>query len=177
LAISFEQFTLFDMAILAIMLLAIIRGAWTGFMRQLTVFIGLLGGYLLAGRFSDRLIPLVAQVIDQPKFVFLGSYLLIFFATVFACILLGRLLQQVMSFALLGWFDRLLGLLLGALKGYFFASLLYMVLSSTLSGTNDLMRKSQCIPLLQPGAATIRQLIQEDKLRESFSPKSPAIST
>ncbi|OQX06731.1 MAG: hypothetical protein BWK76_25820 [Desulfobulbaceae bacterium A2] len=176
-SISLNALTVFDLVVLVILLLAVIRGVWTGFMRQLAVFVGLMGGYVLAGRFSERLIPLVSQVIDQPKVVFLASYLLIFLGTMVGCMLLGKGLQKVMSFALLGWFDRLLGLLLGAAKGYFFATLLYMLLASTLSGTNDLMRKSQCIPLLQPGVSAIQQVIQDKKLRESFTPKAPAIST
>jgi len=61
------------------------------------------------------------------------------------------------------------------LKALVVASLLYMVLSSTLSTTNDLLRKSYTAPSLHQGANILRSWIHDPRLQKYFVHKEPAI--
>ena len=144
-------------------------------MRQLAAFLALVGSYWLAGRYSRELMPYVGKFIENPKLVFLVSFALLFLLSALLFILGGKVLHRVMEISLLGWFDRFLGFLLGAVKGAVLASLLYMFLASSLSASNDLLKKSISSRYLARGADILHQLISDPQLREYFLPREPAI--
>jgi len=173
--ISLGDLTSFDVIVALIFLVFIIRGVWVGFMRQLTTFLALVGSYWLAGRYSGQLMPYVQQVVENPKMVFLASFALLFLVSALIFILAGKVLHRVMEISLLGWFDRFLGLLLGAVKGAVVSVLLFMILASSLSASNDLFRKSLSSPYLRQGAEMVRKIIHDPQIRELFVPREPAI--
>ena len=71
-------------------------------------------------------------------------------------------MHRLMQITLLGWFNRLLGISLGALKAALLASLLYMVLASTLSATNAVLSRALTAPYLRQGAQLLQALITEN---------------
>lgn len=166
---------MFDYVVLVMAVFFLVRGGWIGFMRQLAVFFALVGGYWLACRFSGLLIPSVGQLIENPRIIFLISFILLFLLSSAVFILFGKVLQKVMEVTMLTWFDRLLGLLLGGFKAFVVGSLLYMVILPTLSASNDLLRKSVSAPYLKEGAALIQAIIKDKRIRKEFNPKQPAI--
>ena len=172
---TFNDLTYFDLAVAFLLLLFLVRGAWIGFMRQLAAFFALVGSYFLAGQYAAGFTPLAERFVDNPKLTFILTFATIFLVAAVAFTLIGKLLQRVMQITLLGWFDRLLGLMLGAVKALVLASLLYMVLASNLSTTNDLLRRSWSAPVLKEGAAVLRTLINDPRLRHYFQQKEPAI--
>ena len=54
-----ESYNLIDLAIVAVMLLAVIFGTWKGFIRSLTALAGLALGIIFAGKYyvSSRALP------------------------------------------------------------------------------------------------------------------------
>ena len=175
--VSLGDLTSFDVIVALIFVIFIIRGVWIGFMRQLTTFLALVGSYWLAGRYSGHLMPYVQQVVENPKMVFLASFAVLFLVSALIFILAGKVLQRVMEISLLGWFDRFLGLLLGGVKGAVVAVLLFMILASSLSASNDLFRKSLSSPYLSQGAEMVRKIIHDPQIRKLFVPREQAIKT
>lgn len=173
--ISLSDITSFDVIVVVLFLLFMIRGAWIGFMRQLSFFLALILSYLIAGQYTGRLMPFVGNFIENPKFVFFISFLLLFLVGTVLLILLGKLLSLVVQLTLAGWFDKVLGFALGVFKGILVASFLYMIMSSGPSSAHDLVQKSFTSRYLAEGAAMIHQLINDVELRERFLPKAPAI--
>lgn len=175
--ISLADITSFDVIIGLIFIVFVVRGAWIGFMRQLAAFLALVGSYWIAGRYNGQLMPYVDKFIDNPKLIFLVSFGLLFFLSALLFILGGKVLHRVMEISLLGWFDRFLGFLLGAVKGVVLASLLYMFLASSLSASNELLKKSVSSRYLAQGADMLYQFIQDPELQKYFLPKKQAIPT
>jgi len=173
--ISLADFTSFDVIVALVFIVFIVRGGWIGFMRQLAAFLALVGSYWLAGRYCSQLMPYVDDFIQNPKLVFFISFALLFCLSALLFILGGKVLHRVMEISLLGWFDRLLGVLLGVVKGVVLTSFLYMVLASSLSASNDLLKKSISAPYLAMGADILHQIIQDPQLRKYFVPREPAI--
>ena len=167
--------TPFDLAIAFLFLVFVIRGAWIGFMRQLAAFFALVGSYVVAGQYAAEFTPLVERFIDNPKLTFVLAFAAIFLVSALVFTLIGKVLHRVMQITLLGWFDRLLGVVLGGGKALVIASLLYMFLASSLSATNDLLRRSWSSPYLKAGAAMLQALIDDPRLRQYFEQKEPAI--
>lgn len=172
---TFNELTYFDLVVGCLALVFLVRGAWIGFMRQLGAFIALVGSFSFAGHAVDRILPLTEQWVNNPKLTFLVSFVLIFAVAALVLTLIGRLLQRLLRIGSPGGLDRLAGLVLGAVKAAVVVSLLYMVLASTLSTTNELLRKSCTGPWLKQGAVGLQALIDDPRLRRSFLPKEPAI--
>ena len=173
--ISLSDITSFDVIVVLISLLFIIRGTWVGFMRQLAVFLALIGSYLLAGSYTGLMMPHVSQFIENPKAVFYISFILLFILGSIFLFLTGKALCLVMEVSLVSWFDRILGMILGLIKAVFVTSILYMVMSSSLVSSNELLKKSLTSSFLAQGAEFVQQVIKDHELRKLFRPKEPAI--
>ena len=144
-------------------------------MRQIAVFLALIASYLLAGQHTGQMMPYVEQFIENPKTVFFISFGLLFILGSISLFLFGKVLRLVMEFSLVGWFDRLLGFMLGVVKGVFVTSFLFMVMSSSLISANELLTKSFTSQYLAYGAEFVQKIINDPEMRELFLPRKPAI--
>ena len=172
---TFSELNLFDLVVAVIFLFFLVRGLWVGFMRQLAAFFALVGSYYLAGQYAARVLPFTERFVDNPKLTFLVSFIIVFLVAALVFTLIGKVLHRFMQITLLGWLDRSSGLVLGGVKAAVVASLLYMFLASSLSTTNELLRKSYSSPYLKQGAVILQSFIDDPRLRKYFAQKDPAI--
>ncbi len=170
-----NELSYLDIVVAALFLFFFVRGLWIGCVRQLAAFFALVGGYYLAGQYADRILPWTERFIENPKITFLVSFVMLFLVVALVVSLIGKVAHRFLQVTLLGWLDRLTGMALGGIKAAIFASLLYMFLASSLSGTNDLLRKSYCTPYLKQGAEILRSWIDDPRLQKYFLQKDPAI--
>jgi membrane protein required for colicin V production len=173
--IALSDITSFDVIVVLLFLLLLIRGTWIGFMRQVAFFLALIVSYLLAGQYTGQLMPYVGGFIESPKAVFFVSFGLLFLLGGFVLVLLGKVLSLVMEVSLVSWFDRMLGFLLGLVKAIFVTSFLYMAMSSSMISANELLENSLTSPYLARGAEMVRRIITDPELRNLFLTKLPAI--
>ena len=173
--ISLTDITSFDVIVVLIFLLFIIRGTWIGFMRQVAVFLSLIGSYLLAGSYTGLMMPHVSKFIDNPKAVFYISFILLFVLGSVFMFLTGKVLRLVVELTMAVWFDRVLGMILGLFKAVFVTSILYMAMSSSLVSSNELLKKSLTSSFLVQGAEFVQQMIKDNDLRKIFLPKEPSV--
>lgn len=173
--ITLSDITSFDVIVVLLFLLFIIRGTWIGFMRQLAIFLALIGSYLLAGAYTGEMMPTVSNFIENPKAVFYISFFLLFVLGSIFMLLTGKVLKLVVELTMATWFDRTLGFALGVIKGAFVASLLYMAMNSSLVASGELLKKSLTSPYLKKGAGFIQKVIQDKDLHKLFDPREPAI--
>ena len=167
--------TAFDILVLLIFLAFLARGLWIGFISQISSLLAMIGGFILAGYFDNEFYRLILPYIKNSHTAFLITYILLFAAFFFLIKLLGLGLKKVMDVSLTTWFDRTIGGLFGVIKGVFFISLLFVVVGSFLSGSNNYLKKSISYPLLSNSSKVILTFIQDHDLRSYFIPKEPAI--
>ena len=167
--------TAFDVLILVIFLAFLVRGIWIGFIRQISSLIAMLGGFLLAGYFDKDFYHFLMPYFKNSQTVFLITYILLFVAFFFLIKLVGMGLKKVMDVTLTPWFDRTVGGLFGVIKGVFLASLIFVVSTSYLSGSNKYLKKSITYPFLAQSSKVILTFIRDYDLRSYFIPKEPAI--
>lgn len=173
--VSLGDITSFDVIVVVLFLLFIIRGTWIGFMRQLSFFLALVFSYIIAGQYTGQMMPYVSKFIENPKAVFFVSFGLMFFLGSIFFVLLGKILHLVVQLTLAVWFDRLLGFMLGLVKAVLVTSFLYMIMSSGPSSAHDLVKKSITSGFLESGAVFVQKLINDPDLKQRFIPKVPAI--
>ena len=166
----------FDFVIIALFFLLIFRGLWIGFLRQITTLVALIVGYVIAGQYHDKLFPFLLGLTDNPHAVFWSSYVILFAITYVFTMLFGKVLAKVVELTIAGWFDKLLGGVLGFVKAGVLIVLLNMVLSGILAPENKMLRSCQLCPYVSQATDYVRSLIKNDTLREAFLQKKPAIT-
>jgi membrane protein required for colicin V production len=167
--------TAFDVLVLVIFLLFLIRGIWIGFIRQISSLIAMVGGFLLAGYFDKEFYRLILPYFHNSHTAFLLTYILLFVAFFFLIKLVGLGLSKVMDVTLSIWFDKAIGGLFGIIKGIFIASLIFFVTTSYLSGSNKYLKKSIAYPLLAQSSKVILAFIRDHDIRSYFIPTDPGI--
>ena len=167
--------TAFDVLVFLIFLAYLVRGIWIGFIRQISSLIAMLGGFLLAGYFDSDFYHFILPYLDKSQTTFLIAYIILFILFFYLIKLVGFGLKKVMDVTLTPWFDKTVGGIFGVIKGVFFTSLLFMVISSYLSGSNNYLKKSLTYPLLSRSSKVILAFIRDNNLRSYFIPKEPAI--
>jgi len=158
----------YDFVIIALLLLFILRGLWVGFLRQVTTLVALLVGYIIAGQYHDKLFPFLRGLTEDPQIVFWASYVILFGITYVLTMLFGKGLAKVVELTVAGWFDKLLGGVLGAAKAAFLIIILNMVLSGVLAPENSMLRSCQLCPYVNQATEFLRSFIKDDAMRKSF---------
>ncbi|MGI9568817.1 MAG: CvpA family protein [Desulfobulbia bacterium] len=170
-----SEITAFDVLALLIFLAFLARGIWIGFIQQFSSLIAMIGGFILAGYFDSEFYRLILPYIDNSHTAFLITYIVLFVAFFFLIKLAGLGLKKVMDVTLTVWFDRTVGGLFGVIKGIFFVSLLFVLITSFMSGSNNYLKKSISYPVLSYSSKAILAFIQDHDIRSYFIPKEPAI--
>ena len=167
--------TAFDVLVFFLFLAFLVRGIWIGFIRQISSLLAMLGGFFLAGYFDNDFYTVLLPYFKSSHTVFLLSYVILFLAFFFLIKLAGLGLKKVMDITLTPWFDRTVGGLFGVIKGLFFSSLIFLVMTSYLSGSNRYLKESLSYPYLSQSSKAILAFIRDHDLRSYFLPKEPAI--
>jgi membrane protein required for colicin V production len=115
-----------DWAILGVVLVSTLVAASEGFFHQAFGIAGLIAGYLLAAWQYHRLAERFEPHLKSPWLGEIAAFVIIFIAVVIVAGIAGRIVRWAMKEAGLSLFDRLLGALLGAVKGALFVSIILM---------------------------------------------------
>jgi membrane protein required for colicin V production len=170
-----DMITAFDVLVLLIFLAFLVRGIWIGFIRQISSLFAMIGGFLLAGYFDNAFYQLILPFFSNSNTAFLLTYIVLFGAFFFLLKVLGLGLKKVIDVTLTTWFDRTVGGLFGFIKAVFVSSLILIIISSYLSGSNKYLKNSFTYPFLARTSKVILLLIRDYDLRSYFVPKKPAI--
>ncbi len=106
-----------DWIILAFLVLSVVTAALRGFFREAFGLAGLIVGYLLAAWQYHRLADWFAPHLKSVWLGDIGGFLIIFFAVLILAGIAGRIAQWAMKKAGLTTIDRMLGGVLGLLRG------------------------------------------------------------
>ena len=119
-----------DIIILLILTFFILNGFRHGFIEEMRKIISLIGGFVFASKFHRFCIPFIEPIVSGNTIQITISYLLIFIISVILINIIFKTLQKFIELALLGWLNRLLGSLLGLLKGFLIISLFMFIFGS-----------------------------------------------
>ena len=121
---------LLDLAILVFLGFFLYRGRKKGLIRETFGLLALLGAFILAVVYMDSGVLLLGALAEAPmSLALLVSFLLIFLVVFVVIRLIGAILTELIRLTLLGWFDRVGGLLFGFVKGLLLASLILLGLT------------------------------------------------
>jgi membrane protein required for colicin V production len=172
----FADMTAYDLVIVGLFVLLIGRGIWLGLLKQVTGLLALYLGFFAASQYHDRILPVLRDISDNPKVIFLTSYVILFVVTYIVVMLVGWALGRVIQLTIAGWFDRILGAIIGFAKAIILVVLLHMILGTILAPENQMLRNCMTCGGLNSAADITRNFIQNEDVRQSLIQQKPAIS-
>ena len=155
-----------DWIILAFLAFSVIGAAIEGFFHEAFHLAGLVVGYLLAAWQYPRLAEWFAPHLKSPWIGEIAAFLIIFFAVLIASGFAGRTARWVMKKAGLNTIDRILGAVLGLLKGVLVVAIVLTALTAFAPAEKWLARSQLAPYFLVGGRAAI--WLAPSELRQRF---------
>lgn len=124
----------FDIILLALIVLAIIAGVYKGLVTQVVSLSSVLVGLLVASRFTPQLTKFAVEKFGHDeKVTYIICFVIIFLVCALILALVGFLVTKLFTLASLGWLNRILGGLFAA----FTATLVLGLLICAFEGLNE----------------------------------------
>lgn len=121
-----------DIIILLVAVVFLILGLWKGFVISLASLVALVLGIFFAVYFSDVASALISRYTEVSGYWLpVISFIITFTVVLIAIVLLGRLLDKLVSSAGIGVLNHLAGGVFGLAKGVLLLSILFFILSYT----------------------------------------------
>ena len=149
-----------DIILLICFIPAAIHGFQKGFISQVIAIISIIAGVWLSVQFASEVTVWLAQYIQGSEQVLkVVSFALIFIAVIAGLALLGRLVEGTVKLIMLGWLNRLLGVVFSLVKASLIVGLIIMAFCS-LNNTfqfvsEDVLNQSVLFPPLKNMAYTV----------------------
>lgn len=123
------EFSYLDIFLAIPLLWGIVRGLMVGFVRSLSIFIGLILGIYLSYIYAPELSPQIGEwfTITANQCLSL-AYVIIFISVMIMVAILARILDKFLHIILLGWLNKLLGAIFGFFKWAIILSFFIMVI-------------------------------------------------
>src|SRR5438046_1925390 len=155
-----------DWVVLGVVVVSAAVAASEGFFHQAFGLAGLVVGYLLAAWQYHRLAGRFAPDLKSPWLGDIAAFCAIFLAVVILAGIIGRIVRWAIKEAGLSMFDRLLGALLGVLKGALFVAIILTGMTA-FTPTSQMLEGSELAPyFLVVGRAAI--WLAPSQLRAKF---------
>ncbi|MCD6358606.1 MAG: CvpA family protein, partial [Dehalococcoidia bacterium] len=121
-----------DIVIIVVGLGLAILGLSKGLIRMAFSVIGLIGGITLAGIYYESLAEILSSSGDS--WAGIAAFAIIVIVTMIVANLVGTLVKKATNLLLLGWIDRALGFILGAIGGGMFCAAVLSIVSKYFPG-------------------------------------------
>ncbi len=150
-----------DIVICVVMLVSILAGLWRGFVREAISLVFLVGGIFAAWQIGPSVEPYLGGYLAQAAVRPWVARLLVFIVVLIAGAIVGALGSYLMRSAGLGFVDRMIGLLFGALRGAIAVGLLVMFGELVHLNHESWWSRSRLIPYGQMVGGWVRTLTGE----------------
>lgn len=156
------MFTAFDYAVMAVIGLSALRGAWRGFIGEIFGLIGWIAAFLVACRYVERLVPWIpAHWPGGALTQWLIAFALIVIGVVFVAGAANALLGRLVQVSGLSGVDRSLGLMFGLVRGVVLVLILVVLSGLTELPQQDFWRDALLRPYAEQGVRELKPLLPE----------------
>lgn len=153
---------LLDLGILVLLGLVTVRGYFRGFLQELAVLVGVVGGVVAAAHTYLRLAELLAPWITDPQYARVIAFAVVLVAVYWLTHLAAHLLQRLLYHLYLDFFERLLGAAFALAKGALLVGFGLILLGMVLPRDSRLIKESHTAPQLTYLARQSLELLPPD---------------
>ena len=136
-----------DILFFILMVIFVISNTIKGFVRGVAFFLGLGGGFWLAGHYAYLVVPYLEHWLP-PSLSYLLAFFMILIVTMIFAYLVGILISILLKSSILGWVDHLLGAFLGAAKAIIIACIILVLINALHPIPNKWKKESITYPYL-----------------------------
>jgi membrane protein required for colicin V production len=163
----FSQWTFLDFSFALVILISTICALRKGLVREIVSMVALIGGFILAVLYYRVPAAWVTEFARTEAIAELLGFLIIFIGCILIGIITAFLINRFVKAASLKWIDRILGGILGFLRGWAISSILVLALIAFPIREN-MMSRSFLAPFLLAGARTAVLLVPQN-LKDRFN--------
>jgi membrane protein required for colicin V production len=150
-----------DWAIATVVLLSVLISLVRGFVKEALSLLVWVAAFVVAFFFSERLAPLLGNLVELPSLRYLAAFAILFICTLIVGSVVNYLISQLIKMTGLSAIDRLLGIMFGFCRGILIALLILIFLPKMIPVDQDpWWKQSRLIP---------RVLVLENWSRETAS--------
>lgn len=154
--------TAFDYAVLAVIVLSALRGAWRGFVSEVFGLIGWIAAIAIASRYVGYVVPYIP--VNWPGGTltqWVLSFGLVVIGVVFVAGVANALLSRVAQVTGLGGIDRSLGMMFGLVRGAVVVVLLVAAAGLTELPKQEFWRNALLRPIAEQGVHELKSLLPD----------------
>jgi membrane protein required for colicin V production len=145
----------FDLIILAIVLLSAVVGLVRGFLREITSLVTWVLAFWLAWRFAGSLAPHLGETLSGPPGVW-AARAIIFITVLVLGAIVAYVLDRLVRMSLFSGLDRMLGFLLGFVRGVVIVAVVLILGQSAKLDSEGWWQGSKLVPVVTPVASLLR---------------------
>ena len=119
-----------DIIISSVLLFFSFNGFRNGFIVEIGRIISIIIGFIVSSKFHFLLLPYIKIYITEEKLQTMVAYIACFIITVIIVSIVIQIIQKFIDLIFLGWLNRILGFLLGLLKGFLVVSIMIFIIQS-----------------------------------------------
>jgi len=152
--------TAFDYAVMAVIALSALRGAWRGFVGEIFGLIGWIVAFIVACRYVDRLVPWIpAHWPGGALTQWLIAFALIVIGVVLVAGIANALITRLVTVSGLSGVDRSLGLMFGVVRGVVLVLILVALGGLTELPQQEFWRDALLRPYAEQGVRELKPLL------------------
>jgi membrane protein required for colicin V production len=135
-----------DIGIAAITAFCVIRGFFRGFIKEVFSLVGALAGFYIACIYYTDAAKLLVRWVPAFGYLNIISFVIIFIGIFTLISIVGTGIKYLLNIVLLGWVDRIFGMLFGAAKGVLIGAVLLFVLTAFVPQSASMIKSSTLAP-------------------------------
>ena len=171
-----------DYILLAIFVLSVLAGIGRGLVREIIALITLIAAVVVSIMFADTLAQSFtsSNASAAASYVAIGgSFALIFIGTLLIGSLIGYVVNMAFQFGMLGFTNRLLGSIFGAIRGLVFIVVLVFLVQLTSFSNQDTWQQSQVVAASKPAVVWLGNIVSpslsglKDKFNQTMQNVNP----
>ena len=164
--------TIFDYAVLGILLVSVLLSIFRGAVRELLSLAGWAVAFIAARSLSVDLVPMIPPSIEDESLRMSVAFVAIFLAVLVAMGLVAMLLSALIKTVGLGFIDRMLGSVFGLVRGLLIVLMVVLLAGMTTLPQEPLWQKALLSKTLETAAGlTLPWLPQELSKRIHYEKK------
>jgi membrane protein required for colicin V production len=164
--------TIFDYAVLCVLLLSVLLSIFRGAVRELLSLAGWVVAFIAARSLSVDLVPMIPPSIEDESLRMSVAFVAIFLAVLVAMGLIAMLLSALIKTVGLGFIDRMLGSVFGLVRGLLIVLMVVLLAGMTTLPQEPLWQKALLSKTLEKAVGlTLPWIPQELSKRINYEKK------
>jgi membrane protein required for colicin V production len=162
-----------SLVIIVIILIFVILGLRNGFIRWMTVTLGMIVGFWMASQKYFVFENSLMRIAHSQHLAHVIGFFLIFLLFFLIVVLFGYLLSKVVNLTLLSWLDRFLGAVFGLAAGLIFVWLLLILVITVQPKSQRYLSKSPLVPKILEIGQRVSGLPLQPKVIKKYLTSAP----